>query len=141
MQRKGKKEIGYGKPPEGRPFAPGQSGNPGGKTSAQKKLEMENATLAQQAKNRFLRALVALQAEQSTEEVLAGMTGADLLRLIKDAEDRAHGTPKQAVDVTSSDGSMTPKGVPDDVRAALDAIAGKIAGGNKPGKVASDGET
>jgi hypothetical protein len=31
------------------------------------------------------------------------------------------------VDHTSSDGSMRPKGVPDDVITALDAIAGKIA--------------
>jgi hypothetical protein len=31
------------------------------------------------------------------------------LRLFKDSEDRAHGTPKAAVDHTSSDGSMTPQ--------------------------------
>jgi IS30 family transposase len=36
----------------------------------------------------------------------------------------------QQVDHTSSDGSMTPKGVPDDLISALDAIAGKIAGGD-----------
>lgn len=37
------------------------------------------------------------------------------------------------LDHTSSDGSMTPKGMPDDVIAALDAIAGKISGGNGAG--------
>lgn len=37
--------------------------------------------------------------------------------------ERAH------LDLTSSDGSMTPKGVPDDLAAALDALAGKIASG------------
>jgi len=36
-------------------------------------------------------------------------------------------------DLSSSDGSMSPKGVPDDLVAALDAIAGKIAGGDKSG--------
>jgi hypothetical protein len=96
-------EVGFKKPPKNRQFGQPE-GNPPGKTSAQKKLEMENATLATQAKNRFLRALVAVQAEQSTEQVLAGMTGADILRLIKDAEDRAHGTPTQRVE---SDGVLT----------------------------------
>lgn len=89
-------------------FKPGQSGNPGGKTAAQRQLEVENAELAAAAKNRFLRALTAKLAEQSTEEVIAGFDPADLLRLIKDAEDRAHGTPKQSIDNTSSDGTMTP---------------------------------
>lgn len=41
--------------------------------------------------------------------------------------DRAH------VDLTSSDGSMTPKGVPDDIAAALDALAGKITSGTSTG--------
>jgi transcriptional regulator with XRE-family HTH domain len=37
------------------------------------------------------------------------------------------------VDHTSSDGSMTPKGVPEDVITALDAIAGKIASSDGAG--------
>ena len=72
-------------------------------------MEMDNLQLALQAKNRFLRALVAKQEEQSTDEVLEGMSGSDILRLIKDAEDRVSGTPKQSVDLSSNDGSMTPK--------------------------------
>jgi len=36
-------------------------------------------------------------------------------------------------DHTSSDGSMTPKGIPDDVITALDAIAGKIASSDGAG--------
>ena len=39
----------------------------------------------------------------------------------------------QQVDHTSSDGSMTPKGVPEDVLSALDAIAGKIASSDGAG--------
>ena len=36
-------------------------------------------------------------------------------------------------DHTSSDGTMTPKGIPDDLTAALDAIAGKITSGDSKG--------
>jgi cation diffusion facilitator CzcD-associated flavoprotein CzcO len=120
-------EIGKGKPPKHTQIKPGQVLNPGGKTRDQKRLEMENATLATQAKNRFLRALVALQAEQSTEEVMASFTGADILRLIKDAEDRAHGTPRQAIDHTSSDGSMAPKPGVDLSKLSTDALAELVA--------------
>jgi phage terminase small subunit len=37
------------------------------------------------------------------------------------------------IDHQSSDGSMTPKGIPEDVITALDAIAGKITGGDSTG--------
>lgn len=47
---------------------------------------------------------------------------------------------KQEYDHRSSDGSMTPKGVPDDLRTALDAIAGKLAGSDGAGEVAGDGK-
>jgi phage terminase small subunit len=40
---------------------------------------------------------------------------------------------RNKVDHTSSDGTMTPQGIPDDLRAALDAIAGKISSGNSAG--------
>lgn len=133
MKGKASYEVGKGKPPIHTRFKKGDVNNPRGKTSEQKKLEMENLSLAQQAKNRFLKALVAKQAEQSTDEVLEGMTGADILRLIKDAEDRVMGTPKQSVDLSSEDGTMTPKGVADDLVAALDAIAGKVTGGTGAG--------
>jgi len=52
---------------------------------------------------------------------------------LKDAEDRAHGTPQQSVNLESPNGTMTPKGVSDDVAAALNAIAGKITGGDGAG--------
>jgi len=94
---------------------------------------LQNAELAAKAKNRLLRALVEIQDSQESADVLASMTGADILRLIKDAEDRAHGTPVQKTDLSSSDGTMTPKGIPDDVRSALDAIAGKLSGGDGSG--------
>ena len=40
---------------------------------------------------------------------------------------------RKHVDHTSSDGTMTPQGIPDDVRSALDAIAGKISGSGSEG--------
>ena len=109
-----------------KPFKPGQSGKPGGKTSAQRKLEIENLELAQKAKNRFLRALVAHQEEQSTAEVLDGLSGSDILRLIKDAEDRVMGTPRASVDLSSTDGSMTPKAAVE----LTDAQLAQIVAGN-----------
>lgn len=45
------------------------------------------------------------------------------------------------LDHTSSDGTMTPQGVSDDLRAALDAIAGKLSTSDGEGEVAGDGET
>jgi hypothetical protein len=57
----------------------------------------------------------------------------EVLRLIKESEDRGLGTAKTSVDMTSSDGSMTPKGIPDDLITALDAIAGKITSGDSEG--------
>jgi hypothetical protein len=44
-------------------------------------------------------------------------------------------------DHQSSDGTMTPQGVSDDLRAALDAIAGKLSGGDGSGEMVGDGET
>lgn len=106
---KSKKPRGNPNPSPETRFQAGHRANPNGKTSEQKRVEMENLELALKAKNRFLRALVAKQEEQSTDEVLDGMSGADILRLIKDAEDRVSGTPKQSVDLSSNDGSMSPK--------------------------------
>lgn len=120
-------EVGYKKPPKHSRFKPGQVANPGGKTSEQKRMEMDNLQLALQAKNRFLRALVAKQEDQSTDEVLDGMSGSDILRLIKDAEDRVSGTPRQSVDLSSEDGSMSPKDASDAVLMALRAKHGPDA--------------
>jgi len=119
MGEKATYEVGKGKPPKhtriGQPAGP-----PPGKTKTQKAIEMENAELAQLAKNRLLRALTAKQAEQSTDEVLASLTGSDILRLIKDAEDRAHGTPRQSVDVSNPDGSLKPHDASAAILAALE---------------------
>lgn len=108
---KGKRdyEVGKNKPPVHSRIKPGEARNPGGKTSEQRKLEISNAELALQAQNRMLRALVAFQSEKSTEEILAGMSATDLLRLMKDAMDRGFGTPKATVDVTQRGDPSSPE--------------------------------
>ena len=80
------------------PFAPGQSGNPVGKTSAQRKLEVENAERATRIRNKMLLALESdLDGSFATGiPAMASVTG-DMLRLIKDAEDRGLGAPKQTI--------------------------------------------
>lgn len=84
-------------------------GNPtnlGGKTSEQRKAEHEAATMAALLRAEALS--VMLERVKSGEMDPLDVVEANALRLFKDSEDRAHGTPKQAVDHTSSDGSMSP---------------------------------
>ena len=97
------------KDPKDTQFKKGVSGNPGGKSKAQRKNELKAAEIS--AKMR-LKTLASMQAMFIDKELgpddleLLLSTGA--LNLFKQSEDRAHGTPKQYVDSTSSDGSMTP---------------------------------
>jgi len=99
MKGTDKYEVGWRKPPKEHQFKKGAINNPCGKTSAQKLMENENARLAQAAANRTLKALTAAQAPKTTEELLAGLTGSDILRLISNAQDRAFGFPSQPVSV------------------------------------------
>jgi hypothetical protein len=87
----------------------GPRGNPMGKTKRQKELEYENGVLASEARNRMLTALTQALAEKSSEEIAAILSGGDILKLLKDSEDRAFGGPKASVDLSSEDGTMTPK--------------------------------
>lgn len=79
-----------------KPFAKGQSGNPGGKTSEQRRLEVEAAEMAAKLRHKMLTALTNATADE--EAALEAIKG-DVLRLLKDSEDRAHGTPKASVEV------------------------------------------
>lgn len=88
-------------------FKPGTSGNPGGKTSAQRDLEVRNAELATRISNKFLEELATAVEGGSGDEVLAHVR-AEVLKLIKDSQDRGLGTPRQSIEHTSPDGSMTP---------------------------------
>ena len=101
-------------------FKPGAKGNPGGKTSEQKRIEMRNAEMAMAIRERVLHAALAKLNELSTDEVLEGYVDAAMLKLLKDAEDRGLGNPVQPH--TSPDGSMTPRVFGD---AVLDALKRK----------------
>ena len=113
-------EVGKGKPPKHTRF--GQpNGNPNGKTSAQKRLEMENAEAAMRIRARLLRATEAKLNELSTDEAM-GLIEAAMLKLLKDSEDRGLGAPVQAV--TNPDGSLRPQDTRAAVLAALQAKHG-----------------
>jgi len=113
-------EVGKGKPPKHTRF--GQpNGNPNGKTSAQKRLEMENAEAAMRIRARLLRATEAKLNELSTDEAM-GLIEAAMLKLLKDSEDRGLGAPVQAV--TNPDGSLRPQDTSAAVLAALQAKHG-----------------
>jgi hypothetical protein len=99
MGEKATYEVGKGKPPKNRRFGQPE-GNPPGKTSEQKKAEMKAAELAKQLEARLLAALVA----QSDAELVQGLTGGDITRLIKTAMDREYGTPTQKVEASGANG-------------------------------------
>ncbi len=82
-------------------FEPGKSGNPGGKTAEHVAAERKAAEMA---------ALMRLQLLSSMQEkVNAGvdpmeLLSGDVVRLFKDSEDRAHGTPKATVEGAGANG-------------------------------------
>lgn len=97
-------EVGKGKPPKHTRF--GQpNGNPNGKTSDQKRLEMENAEAALRIRARLLRATEAKLNEISTDEAM-GLIEAAMLKLLKDSEDRGLGAPVQPLDHTTNGKEM-----------------------------------
>ena len=90
-------------------FVKGVSGNPGGKTKAQRADELKAAEISAKMRLKILTSMqVRFKANDFTDEDYAMLLSAGTLNLFKQSEDRAHGTPKQSVDNTSSDGTMTP---------------------------------
>ena len=90
-------------------FKPGQSGNPSGRSTEEQLAHQEAAKIAAKLK---LKALSSLQdkisKEETTEKEIREMLfNPDVQRMFKEAEDRAHGSPKAAVDLTNSDGSLS----------------------------------
>ena len=102
-------EVGKGKPPKHSQFKPGQIANPGGKSSEQATLERRNAEAAMRIRARALHAVEAKLGECSTDEAIAMLVEAAMLKLLKDSEDRGLGAPVQ--DFRSGDGSMTPQNI------------------------------
>lgn len=114
----------YGKPPVHSQFKKGVAANPGGKTSEQRKAEIRNAELATKIRTRLLEAVQAtLQDDTSTANALARIE-ANILKLIKDSEDRGLGQAKAAVDVSNDDGSLQQGPILEAVLAALAAKHG-----------------
>lgn len=88
----------------------GQSGNPGGKTSAHRKAEVKAAELAAMAQSELVEALYnAITNIKDDEDKLAKLS-ANVLRLLKDSQDRGFGAPQQHIDTTSG-GESIPKGM------------------------------
>lgn len=79
-------------------FKPGKSGNPTGRSS----VELENLNKASRIASELkLKALSCLQeyvdTKESAGEILGALMSADAVRLFKEVEDRAHGTPAQSM--------------------------------------------
>lgn len=91
-------------------FGAGNNANPQGRTSAQRKAEIANAELATIIQARMLEALHGVMLEDPTKETIVGeYIKTEILKLLKDAQDRGLGTPKQSIDIESPDGTMSPK--------------------------------
>jgi hypothetical protein len=101
-------EIGYGKPPKHTRFGE-PNGNPQGRTSEQRKLEIANAERATRIRGRFLEALEGLMLEDPEKETLIEeRLTSEVLRLLKESEDRGLGTAIQSINHESPNGTMTP---------------------------------
>lgn len=87
-------------------FKPGNPGNPAGKTSAQRKLEIENAEIATRIRNKLLLGMAERIEGLEGQELVAELRN-ELLKLIKDSEDRGLGAPKQDVEVNATVSTMT----------------------------------
>lgn len=99
-------EVGYKKPPVETQFGAGNKANPIGKTSAQRKAEIDNAEKATLVRGRLLDAVIV--ATEAGDESSLAFIEAGVLKLLKDAEDRGLGTAVQSLNVESPNGTMTP---------------------------------
>ena len=83
-------------------FKKGQSGNPSGRSKSELIAHNKAAAIAAKLK---LKALSCLQekidGDITCDEAIELLTNGDVLRMFKEVEDRAHGTPSQTTDVTS----------------------------------------
>ncbi len=90
-------------------FQPGNNANPGGKTPEMKRLEAEAALMSVKLRHVALSAMTEKVAkitelpDASLEDIIK-LIDSDVLRLFKDSEDRAHGTPTSTVKGTGEDG-------------------------------------
>lgn len=78
-------------------FKPGQSGNPGGKTAAQRQAEVEASEISAQLRLAMLRALAEKIGDGANADQILERLDPATLKLFKDSEDRAFGTPDQSI--------------------------------------------
>ena len=100
-------------------WKPGQSGNPGGFTADQVAKRQANRDRAFALEEKMLAALERDMTENET--AILQHIRADVLRLIHTAIERVDGKPQAKLDLSSEDGSMTPRDHSDAVLAALQA--------------------
>lgn len=98
-------EVGYGKPPEHTKWTAGVSGNPGGKTSEHRKAEVRAAEAAAKVQADLIEALARVMDTAKDDADKLAYIRAEVNTLLKNAQDRAFGSPTQQIDSTSSDGS------------------------------------
>lgn len=86
-----------------KPFKKGESGNPGGKTAEQRLAEVKAAEISARLRLKMLEALDGDDFGDILERL-----DANTLKLFKDSEDRAHGTPKATTEHSGPDGGPIP---------------------------------
>ena len=75
-----------------------------GKTADQKRLEYEAAEMSARIRHKLLSVIAEkMDSSEVDADEVASMLNSDLLRLMKDSEDRAHGTPKATTEIHGAD--------------------------------------
>ena len=106
-------EVGYGKPPKHTRFGQPEGNRPG--LTSEAAFALHEAT--EKTAKLYLDMISAVEGKieqlrtaDDNPDAYAAMLAikGDILRLMKDVMDRGLGTPKQSIDQTSSDGTMTP---------------------------------
>ena len=87
-------------------FKPGQVANPTGKTAEQAARDLKTADLASQFRAKLLSSV--MEKTEAGQDALELLT-ADVIRILKDSEDRAHGTPTAKVEGPGPGGSFLVK--------------------------------
>lgn len=87
-------------------FKPGQSGNPSGKSSEQ--VEREKAASEIASRITLIGVSYVQEKLESGELDVMDILNADMMRFIKEAQDRAHGTPKTSTELSGPNGSAIP---------------------------------
>lgn len=85
-----------------------KNGNPiaGGKSKKQRELEYRAAEDAAELRARMLS--IIKEKTSGDDDALLAMLKADTLKLFKDSEDRAHGTPKSTSELSGPEGGAIP---------------------------------